>query len=191
MAVLIVGLIVFLGVHLIRVAAPAWRDGMVARYGAGPFKGLYALASAIGFVLIIWGFSLTWAGAVAVYVPADGMRHVTALFMVFALILAVASVLPAGRIKRTVRHPLLIATILFAVGHLLANGDSAGIVLFGAFLIWAVIDLLFVVRRPPAGSSAPAVSMAGDIGAVIGGLVLTGLLIGGLHEWLIGVSPLG
>jgi uncharacterized membrane protein len=111
--------------------------------------------------------------------------------MVFALILAVASVLPAGRIKRWVRHPLLVAVILFAIGHLLANGDSAGLVLFGAFLAWAVIDLAAAMSRPHVRAGKGAASIAVDLGAVVIGLALFGLLIWRLHLWLIGVSPFG
>ena len=119
MSLLVLGLLIFLGTHTIRLVAPRWRQGMIARLGEGPFKGLYGLASMVGFVLIIWGFSQASAHPTLIYTAASGVRPIPAVLMLFALILAMASVLPAGRIKHLVKHPLLIGTIVFAVAHLL------------------------------------------------------------------------
>ncbi len=190
MSLLVLGLLLFLGTHTIPVVAPRWRQGMIARLGEAPFKGLYALASLVGFVFIIWGFAKASTHPALIYTPALGARRITAALMPFALILAVASVLPPGRIKRWVRHPLLIGTILFAVGHLLANGDLAGIILFGAFLLWAIVDLASAFRWSPATTPAGGLSTAGDVAAIVAGLVLYGLLVWRLHYWLFGVSPM-
>jgi uncharacterized membrane protein len=188
MGVLVIGLLVFLGVHSVRVLLPGWRGALMRRLGEQRFKGLYALASAIGLGLIIWGFARASADPIVVYTPHPGLRSVTAVLMLVALILALASNLPAGRIKRSVRHPLLIGTIMFAVAHLISNGDLAGVLLFGGFLLWALMTLVNSLRRvQPAVSSAPP-ALAGDAGAILGGLVLYGLFVWRLHLWLFGVA---
>jgi uncharacterized membrane protein len=187
-AILVVGLILFLGIHSLRIVAPAWRDGVAARLGALPFKGVYSIVSLVGFGLIVWGFSKAAADASFLYLPPFWLRQFTALLMAPALILVVASALPPGRIKHAVRHPLLIATMLWAVAHLFVNGEWASVVLFGAFLIWAILDLF----TQPAGSESPRTpdSAASDIAAVVVGLALYGALVWRLHEWAFGVRPM-
>lgn len=189
MSILVIGLVLFLGVHSLRMIAPAARDSVIARLGEGPYKGIYALASGIGFILIAWGFARASSDFGLVYVPAAWLRHVTMALMLVALILAVASVLPPGRIKRAVRHPLLIGAVIWAVAHLFVNGDLAGLVLFGAFLVWAVVDLFAQASRPVAVPAAP--SPTSDVVAVVAGTALYALLVWRLHAWLFGVSPIG
>jgi uncharacterized membrane protein len=188
MEVLIFGLIVVLGTHSLKVFAPAWRTALVARFGEGPYRGLYSLVSLIGLILTVWGFGRAWQDPTFVYAPPSWGRHVAMALMVPALILVFSSVFPAGWIKRYVNHPLLIATMLWAIAHLLANGDLAGVVLFAAFLIWAVVDrLVQPVRSAPAGIAAKP--GRGDYAAIAAGLALYAALVGGLHFWLFGVSP--
>ena len=189
MAVLIVGLVLMLGVHSIKVLAPGWRGAALARLGEGPYKGLYSLVSLLGLVLVVWGFARAWEAPVFVYTPPAWGRHLTMALMIPALILLFASLLPAGGIKRYVRHPLLTATMLWALAHLIANGDLAGVVLFGAILAWAVIDRL----AQPSKSNAEAADGKfgkGDFAAVLAGIVLYIVLVAGLHYWLFGVSPI-
>jgi uncharacterized membrane protein len=187
--VLVVGLIVFLGLHSLRIVLPGLRERMIARLGEGAFKGLYTVASLIGFALIIWGFGLARAQSGLVYEPAgSGLRRVTEALMLPALILAVASAVPHGYIRRAVRHPLLIGTILWASAHLLVNGETAAVVLFGTFLAWAVIDLAAQAGRSRA--PAPKPSPAYDVVAVLVGVALYGALVWRVHEWAFGVSPL-
>jgi uncharacterized membrane protein len=162
MAALVFGLILFLGAHSLKMAAPRWRKGMVDRRGEGPFKGIVALSPMLGIVLIIWGFASS--GAVTVYAPPRWGSTVAAILMVPALILAIASVAPAGHIKNAVVNPLLLATILWAAGHLLSNGDLAGVLLFGAFLAWSIID--WAVR--PAGGPVPVPSPRSELIAIAG-----------------------
>jgi len=185
--ILVIGLIVFLGVHSVRVVAPGWRDGLVARLGEGPYKGVYTVVSLVGFGLIVWGFSRASAETGMAYIPPGGLRRVTEAVMLPALILAVASALPPGYIRRTVRHPLLIGTALWALGHLLVNGETAAVVLFGAFLAWALVDLAAQSGRPrpPMAKASPAY----DVVAVVAGAALYGALVWRLHEWAFGVSP--
>jgi uncharacterized membrane protein len=185
--VLVVGLVVFLGIHSLRMVAPEWRDGMVERLGESVWKGVYSVPAIAGFALIIWGFQRAAAETGPVYVPPFGLRHLTFALMLPALVLAVASVLPPGHIRRVARHPLLIGTALWAFAHLLVNGELAAVVLFGAFLAWAFIELAAQTGRPRAPVVKPSATY--DFAAVIAGIALFGALVWRLHEWAFGVSP--
>ena len=189
MTVLVLGLVIFLGVHSFRALSPDARAAMIGRIGEGAYKGLYTLASIAGFVLIIWGFALASAEGDMLYVPASGLRHATEALMLPALVLAVASALPPGYIRRFVRHPQLVATIVWAIAHLLVNGETAAVVLFGAFLAWAVFDLAAQRNRPAVVRARPRPVY--DAVAVVGGVVLYAALVWRLHLWAFGVSPLG
>lgn len=185
---LILGLIIFLGIHSVRMVAPDWRDGRVAAMGEGPWKGVYTLVSVIGFVLIIWGYGRAWAVAPVLYEPPTWMRHVAALLMFFSFVSAMVSAFPAGRLKPALKHPLLLSVKIWAFAHLLANGDLAAIILFSSFLAWAVADRISLKRRgAPVPKPGPA---QWDVLAVVAGAVLYVLFVWKLHLWLIGVPPL-
>ena len=187
MLVLIVGLVVFLGVHSTSIIAPGWRDAMVMRMGEGAWKGLYGAASLLGLVLVIWGYALARHEPVLLYVPPTWLRHIAMLLLLFVFPLALAAFLP-GRIKARLKHPLLVAVKTWAFAHLLMNGMLADVVLFGAFLAWAVVDRISLKRRPQREmlASAPA-SKWNDAIAVLIGLAIYVAFVAGLHEWLIGV----
>jgi len=192
MLVLIVGLAVFLGVHSVRIVAPAWRDDMLARLGENGWKGLYSLISLIGFVLIIWGYGLSRLDPVVIYSPPVWTRHISLVLMMPVFVIFVAAYIP-GRIKSTLKHPMLVSVKLWAVAHLLANGTLADVLLFGSFLAWAVCDRISVKRRPAAASDAPglAPAPANDIIALVVGATLYVVFLLFLHQWLFGVSPMG
>ena len=183
MALLIVGLILFFGPHSLKMATPRWRQRVVDQRGEGAVKGLVALSSLIEIVLIVWGYAS--AKSVFVYLPPRWGATFCAILMIPALVLAIASGAPPGYIKRAVVNPLLIATILWAVGHLLALGDLASLILFGVFLVWSVIDW----AMQPAGVSVAAQAGSSDVIAIGVGLVLYALLVWRLHGWLFGVAP--
>jgi uncharacterized membrane protein len=188
MTILILGLLVFLGVHSTRIVAGPFRDAQVA---ANPkrWKGLYSLASGLGFVLIIVGWIQFRPGAAPLYDPPAWGRHAAMALVWVAFILLAGANGPVGRIKATVRHPMLLGVILWSAGHLLANGDQASTLLFGAFLAWAVADLLAALRR---GEPAPVVTKpAADLVSVVAGTALYLLFVFFLHRLLFGVSPLG
>jgi uncharacterized membrane protein len=190
MAILILGLVLVLGAHMLKAAAPDWRTAMVVRLGEGPYRGLYSLVSLAGLVLIVWGFGRAWQDPTFLYAPPTWGRHLAMALMIPALILVFSSVFPAAWIKRFVSHPLLAATMLWAVAHLFANGDLAGVVLFAAFFIWAVADrLMQPATADPA--TVPGSPGRGDYAAIAVGLALYAALVGGLHFWLFGVSPVG
>lgn len=186
---LIAGLILFLGVHSVRAVAPAWRDSMVARLGEGPWKGIYSLISLVGFVLLVWGYGQVRPDAAILYEPPVWMRHLVMLLMWVAMILLVAAYAPTGHIKKRVKHPMITAVKIWALAHLLANGDVATILLALAVLAWAVFIRIAEKRRgdPQFG----AVSITGDIVSVVLGTAITVWFVLQLHQWLFGVSPLG
>lgn len=188
MMLLILGLVLFLGVHSISIVAPVWRDRVHARLGEGPWKGLYSLVSIAGFALIVVGYGLARENPVLIYTPPVWLRHASLLLLVPMFPVLLAAYLP-GRIKAAARHPMLLAVKLWAAAHLLSNGGAADLLLFGGFLAWAVADRISMkgrIQRPLPG--APA-SPLNDWIAVIGGLALYALFVFGAHAWLIGVAP--
>jgi len=191
MLVLILGLVIFLGVHSVQIVAPQWRKAKMAEWGEGKWKGLYSLAAAVGFILVVWGFGMARQTAPILYEPPVWMKHITALLMVFSFISLAMFRMPAGKLKPMIRHPMLVAIKIWAFAHLLANGDLASLVLFLSFLAWAVWDRISVKRRERAGEVAVITPgpVTNDILTVVVGLVLYALFVWKLHEWLIGVSP--
>ncbi len=192
MAVLILGLVLFLGIHSVRICAPGWREQKLQQWGEGRWKGLYSVVSIAGFILIVWGYAQAWPNAADLYEPPVWMKHVAALLMLFSLVFLMVSQVPAGRIKAMVGHPMLLAVKIWAVAHLLANGDTASVLLFGTFLIWAVFDLVSARRRERAGLAQPAIAgpLRNDAIAIVVGLALYAALVGGLHVWLFGAVPI-
>ncbi|HTV98564.1 MAG TPA: NnrU family protein [Steroidobacteraceae bacterium] len=189
MTVLIIGLAIFLGVHSIAIVAPAARQGALAKLGEGGWKGLYSLLSAVGLVLLLYGFHLARQSPVVLYTPPPWLRHVTFLLMLPVFPLILAAYLP-GRIKTAMKHPLLAAVKFWALAHLLSNGTLADVLLFGGFLAWAVLDRISLKHRAQAIRTAPA-GRFNDLIAIVLGLALYVLFIGWAHRWLFGVSPLG
>lgn len=185
---LIAGIVVFLGIHSVRMVAPGFRDRMIAQYGENAWKGVYSLVSLAGLVLLVWGYAEARPDAAFLYEPPVWVRHIVMLFMLVAMTLLVATYLPAGHIKKRVKHPMITAVKVWAFAHLLANGDAASLILFLSFLAWAVWNRIAVKRRgdPAFGT----VSVRSDIIAVVAGAVITVWFIVQLHAFLFGVSPL-
>ncbi|MEP7295010.1 MAG: NnrU family protein [Burkholderiales bacterium] len=190
MLLFIAGLVVFLGVHCVAIVAPGWRDAQIARRGELAWKGAYSIVSIIGFALLIWGYGLARQSPVVLYTPPAAMRHIALALMLPVFPLLLAAYLP-GRIKTAAKHPMLLAVKLWAAAHLLANGTLVDVMLFGAFLAWAVLDRISVKRRvvQRVVPGAPP-SRLNDAIAVAGGLAIYAALVMGVHLWLIGVSPL-
>ncbi len=192
MAILLLGLVLFLGVHSTRIVADGWRNAMLARLGEKPWKGIYAVVALVGFVLIVWGYGLARQSPVVLWTPPRGMNHLAALLMVFAFVLLAATYVPRNAIKARLHHPMVLSVKVWAVAHLAANGTLADVLLFGSFLVWAVLDFRSSRRRDrAAGTTYPAGTAAGTATTVIVGLVLTAVFVFWAHAWLIGVSPLG
>ena len=197
MLILIAGLIIFLGIHSLRIASEEARDRLISRLGEGRFKGAYSILSLVGLVLLVYGYGQARADTTQWWVPPSGFRYVTFILVPISFILVASAYLPLGRIKAAVRHPMVLGVAFWALGHLLINGTGADVVLFGAFFVWAVLDYLAALKRIgslPSGVSAAAATerrATGDGLAVVIGLALTVAFVAGMHLWLIGVSPLG
>ena len=146
MNVLLLGLVLFFGVHSVSIVSDPWRNRVAAKLGEMTWQGIYALVSIAGFVLIVWGYGLARHVPVLVYVPPGWLRPVAMLLLVPVFPLLLAAYLP-GRIKAVTRHPMLLAIQLWALAHLLVNGKLADVLLFGAFLVWAVLDRISMMRR--------------------------------------------
>ncbi len=190
MLVLIVGIAVFLGAHGFTTFRLA-RTVAIARLGGPAYRGLHSLVSLLGFGLIVWGFSLYRAeGVIPVWTPPVWGRHLALVLMWFAFV-ALACANPApGRIRGWLRHPMLAGVTIWAFGHLLANGDAGGILLFGAFLAWAVYDRIAVTRRGDAGApSAASFTRADAVALGAGTVAYVAMLF--LHPVLIGVPAIG
>lgn len=189
MRVLVLGLVIFFAVHSVSIVNDRWRNRMAARFGEWTWKGLYATVSAVGFVLIVWGYGLARLDPVIVYAPPPEFRPFAMLLLVPVFPLLFAAYLP-GRIQTVARHPMLAATKLWAVAHLLVNGMLADVLLFGAFLAWAVLDRVSMKHRTQRVIPHLPAGRANDLIAVLGGLALyTGFVLW-LHGSLIGVPLL-
>jgi uncharacterized membrane protein len=190
MLVLILGIVLFLGVHSVRMLAPQWRDARIASIGEGAWKGAYSIASLAGLVLLVWGYAMARLASPVLYTPPAWMAHLAILLMAISFVALAVSQFPAGRLKPILKHPMLLAVKVWAFAHLLVNGDLASLLLFGSLLGWAVWNRISVKRR---GAPIPAAGpVKWDIAAVVAGFVLWALFIAGAHEWLIGVPvPMG
>lgn len=187
MLILSVGLILFLGIHSVSIAAPAWRDRTASNLGHA-WRGIYSLIAAVGLVLIIWGYGLARQMPTLIYVPPAWTRHLAALLMLPVFPLLFAAYLP-GRIKTALKHPMLAAVKFWALAHFIANGMLADILLFGGFLAWAVADRISLKRRPQRPVKTAPPSAYNDWIAVIGGLVVYGVVVFWAHAQFIGVRP--
>ncbi|ARO25181.1 NnrU family protein [Rhizobium sp. S9] len=192
MALLIVGIILFLGVHLVRVVAPDLRRSMIARLGENGWRAGYSVASILTLILLIYGFGQARQVTGMLYNPPVWTAHIAITLMLIAMICLVASLLPAGHIATKTKHPMVLSVKIWALAHLLANGETSSVLLFAAFLAWGVIVRISLKRRERAGEITlrPFVSAKYDVYAAVIGIVLWALIIWKLHEWLIGVSPL-
>jgi uncharacterized membrane protein len=190
MLLLIVGLLIFLGVHSLRIFANDWQRRQRERLGALPWKALYGVVSIIGFVLICWGFGLARQHPVRLYTPPLALIHLNALFTLVAFVLVAAAYVPRNRIKARLGHPMVLGVKVWAIGHLLATGMLHDVVLFGSFLLWAIV--LFAVARRldrAQGVSRPAGTLQGDVLMVLVGIAGWALFAFWLHLRLIGVNP--
>ena len=189
---LIAGLLLFLGVHSVRVFANDWRSRTLARVGEKPFKGIYALLSVAGFVLLVWGYGQARQQGVMLWSPPTGMRHLAALFTLVSFVLLAAAYVPGNQIKARLHHPMVLATKVWALAHLLANGGLADTVLFGSFLVWSVLLFAASRKRDRREQTVYAAGTAGATAITVGvGVVAWAVFAFWLHRVLIGVSPFG
>jgi uncharacterized membrane protein len=192
MSVLVLGLVLFLGVHSVRIFAESWRTRQIARLGEKGWKGAYSVVSAVGLVLIIWGYGIARRDPVVLWAPPVWAPHLAALLTLIAFIFFLAAYVPGNHFKAWVKHPQALSVGFWAFAHLLANGTLNAVVLFGAFLVWALLAYFAARRRDLAsGVVYPVGTLARDGVAVVGGAVAWVVFAFWLHGWWIGVRPLG
>lgn len=185
MTVMILGLLIFLGMHSVRIFADEWRSAQVQRLGLLPWKAVYSIVSLIGLAMVIWGFGQARLDPVWIWHPPVALRHLVALLMIPAFILLVAAYVPGNHFKAWLGHPMILAVKIWAFAHLLANGQLSDIILFGAFLLWAVFDFRAARRRP--GPAAVKPGWISTVATLVIGLVAYALFAFYLHMPLIGV----
>jgi len=188
MTLLIIGLLIFLGIHSISIVAEPTRDHLHARVGEGGWKGLYSLLSLVGLVLLVYGYGDARMQPQLIYLPPPWLRHVALLLLLPVFVLLLATYFP-GRIKAVVKHPTFTAIKLWALAHLLANGMLADLLLFGGFLLWAVAGRISMKRREARPLPGLAPSVLNDVIAVAVGFGLYVVFVLWGHAWLIGVAP--
>ena len=191
LAILVAGLVVFIGAHVF-VTMRDQRAALIGRIGEGPYKGLLALASVIGLILIGYGFgeyrATDW---IDVWYPPRWTFYITEFLMWPASILVVAAYI-RGNIWRTLKHPMLVGVKTWAVAHLISNGDLGSILLFGSFLLWAGYDRMTLKHRADAGAPAiPAGGHRNDIIALVVGTVLYVVLGLVFHPLVVGRAVFG
>jgi uncharacterized membrane protein len=192
MTLLILGLVIFLGVHSTRVFADGWRSARLAHWGEKRWKGLYTLASLLGFVMLVWGYGLARQAPVPLWTPSMGLRHLGSLLTVFAFVLLAAAYVPRNSIKARIGHPMVAGVKVWALSHLLANHTLADLLLFSGFLVWAVLCFRAArARDRAAGTRYPAGTLQGTLLTVAVGLVAWAVFALWLHGPLIGVRPFG
>ena len=191
MGMLIVGLILFLGVHSTRIVAEGWRSAMVRRLGAGTWKAAYSLVSLLGLVLIIWGFGLARQQPVQWWPAPFFMRHVAWLLTAVAFVLLAAAYVPRNRIKARLHHPMALGVVFWAAAHLLANGNRGHVVLFGSFLAWALLSFFSArMRDRMARTLYPAGTAGATVITVLAGLPAWAVFAFWAHGLLIGIRPM-
>lgn len=192
MTYLILGLLVFLGVHSVGIVADDWRTRQRQQWGITRWKALYSLITLLGLGLMVWGFGLVRDQPISLWNPPNGLRHLATLLNLPAFVLLAAAYVPGNSIKSRVHHPMVLAVKLWALAHLLTNGNLGHVVLFGAFLVWAIVDFrtvrlrdrASVVHYPRGTAGATGITVAIGVGAWI-------VFTLWLHGLLVGVRPLG
>lgn len=191
MTYLIIGLLLFLGVHSVRIVADDQRTRWRQCWGVNAYKGLYVAISLVGFVLIVWGFGLAREAPTMLWSPPRGMRHLAALLTLIAFILLAASYVPRNHIKARLHHPMVLSVKVWASAHLLSNGNVAHVVLFGSFLLWSVVCYSASRRRDRAQSiTYPAGTAGATAITVVVGVVAWSAFAMVLHGLLMGIRPL-
>ena len=192
MTYLVLGLVIFLGAHSVRMLAGGWRTRTRSSLGEGAYKGIYSLVSLLGLALIIWGFGAARQQPVQLWSPPVAMRHVAALLTLVSFVLLAAAYVPGNGIKARVHHPMVLGVKAWALAHLLANGTLAHVVLFGSFLAWAAWNFIASRKRDRTDGVQYPPGRAGATALTVGaGLVAWAVFALLLHGWLIGVKPFG
>ena len=199
MTQLILGLILFLGAHSVRILADGWRDQTIAAYGEKAFKGVYTLVAILGFYLLVVGYGEARLQPLVLWNPPIFTKHISMLLMLLSSILLIAAYIPRNHFKMRLKHPMVLSVKVWALSHLLANGNLVDLVLFGSFLIWAVLNFRSArardrtqVQNSDANEEAPLKpNLLATLIALFGGMGLWAVITFVLHAKLVGVAPMG
>ena len=192
MTYLILGLAIFLGVHSVRIFGDGWRTSMRNQHGENTYKGVYSVLSILGFGLVIWGFGVAREAPVQLWMPPRGMRHAASLLTLISFVLLAGAYVPRNFFKARFHHPMVLAVKVWALAHLLSNGNVAHVLLFGAFLAWAVLSFVAARKRDRLLKTVyvPATTSGTLITVVAGALAWAAFALY-LHGMLIGIRPFG
>ena len=192
MTLLVLGLVLFLGAHSVRIFAEGWRTAVRARIGENAWKGAYSLVSLAGFVLIVWGYGQARLDPVVLWTPMTWARHLASLLTLAAFVLLAAAYVPGNGIKARLHHPMVLGVKVWALSHLLANHTLADVLLFGSFLVWAVLDFRAARQRDRAAGTVYPAGTAARTGVAVGAGVLAWAVFAfWAHAAWIGVAPFG
>ncbi|MBE7367541.1 NnrU family protein [Ramlibacter pallidus] len=192
MAALVLGLVLFLGMHSTRIVADGWRTSTMERFGEREYKLLYSLLSIAGFALIVWGYGLARQNPVVLWNPPPvGVRHAVSLLTLVAFVLVVAAYVPGNHLKAKLRHPMILGVKLWAFSHLVVNNTLADLLLFGSFLVWAVLDFRSSRKRDRTLATVLDASTSRTVLTVVIGAAAWAVFAFWLHRLWIGVSPMG
>lgn len=190
MTILIIGVAIFLGIHSVRIVAEKWRQAQIARLGEKSWKLGFSMLSAVGLALIIWGYGVAREAPIILWNSPTGMRHAAGLLTLLAFVFLAAAYVPRNHLKAKFHHPMVLGVKAWSVGHLLANGTVADLLLFGSFLVWAVVSFIAARRRDRlAGTIYLAGTARGTMFAIAGGTIAWAVFAFWLHGVLIGVRP--
>ena len=190
--ILVAGLVLFLGIHATRIPNDQRRSGLIARLGKNRYRIIYTVLSIVGLVLIVYGYGQARLDPIFIWNPPAAMRHIAALLMLFSMILLAARYVPANHIKAKLQHPMTLSVKVWALAHLISNGTLADMVLFGSFLIWAVLLFKSARKRPaPMGLTKDEPRKVGTLMTVVVGVLAWLIFAAWLHVHLIGISPFG
>lgn len=195
MTQLILGLILFLGAHSVRIWADDWRNRTIEAYGDKAFKGIYTLVSLLGFYLLVVGYGEARLQTVALWNPPIFTKHISILLMLLSSILLVATYVPRNHFKMRLGHPMVLSVKVWALSHLLANGNLADLLLFGSFLMWAVLNFRSARARDHVllaeNQSTDQPKMLATLITLVGGMAIWALITFVLHAKVVGVAPMG
>jgi len=190
MALFLIGLIIFLASHSCRIFAESWRNQMIDRIGEVKWKGLYTIISLIGFIVMVIGYGQARQNTIVLWQPNAFLIYIALALNLIAFIFLAGSSPSNNAIRLKLKHPMILGVKVWALAHLISNGTLVNLILFGAFLLWAVLDFRSARKRPVHIPEQAQVSTKATVITIASGVILWVVFIFGLHQYLIGVSPL-
>ena len=188
MTLLYIGILLFGGLHLFSILAAPVRNRLKAWWGENAYKGVYSIVSLIGIGLMFWGYGQTRGNGEMLYVPITGAKHVTMLLVLLGFI-CISAFHGKGYIKLWLQNPFSIGVSLWAIGHLLANGKTAVVLIYVSFLVLALLDIASNMLRRNWAIFEPRARS--DVIAIVVGLIIYALLLLVFHPYVLGVRVVG